>query len=182
MLSAVFNMDYGSVNTTLLFAACENRSCVNVSITNDNTLENTELFFVNLNRNGLDSRIRLNVTRGEIEILDDDDSIFVTYTCAFSVSHFHQRLWLVWRRHSTRSQREWVLWNSVLLCTVQMGTLNVPLTSPSRLISQLVMAVQVRIMSGEFHSIHVFFLQCLPWTMVLSTLLYHLMHVTYGFV
>ena len=34
----------------------------------------------------------------------------------------------------------------------------------------------------EFHNIHVFFLQCLPWTMVLLTLLYHLMHVTHGVV
>ena len=81
MLSAVFTMDYGSVNTTLLFAACEIRSCVNVSITNDDILETTESFFVNLNRNGLDSRIMLDPTRGEIEILDDDDSMIIPYTC-----------------------------------------------------------------------------------------------------
>ena len=74
-------MDYGSVDTTLLFAACESQSCVNVSITNDDTLENTESFFVNLNRNGLDSRITLDPTRGEIEILDDDDSMVIPYTC-----------------------------------------------------------------------------------------------------
>ena len=59
-------MDYGSVDTTLLFAACEIRSCVNIPITNDDTLENTESFFVNLNRNGLDSRITLDPTPGEI--------------------------------------------------------------------------------------------------------------------
>ena len=74
-------MDYGSVDTTLLFAACEIRSCMNVSITNDDTLENTESFFVNLNSNGLDSRIRLDPTRGEIDILDEDDSMIIPYTC-----------------------------------------------------------------------------------------------------
>ena len=74
-------MDYGSIYTTLLFAACESQKCVNIPITNDNTLENTESFFVNLNRNGLDSRITLNPTRGEIEILDDDDSMVIPYTC-----------------------------------------------------------------------------------------------------
>ena len=74
-------MDYGSVDTTLPFAACEIRSCVNIPITNDNTLENTESFFVNLNRNGLESRITLDPTRGEIEILDDDDSMVIPYTC-----------------------------------------------------------------------------------------------------
>ena len=74
-------MDYDSLTTTLLFAACEIRSCVNVSITNDNTLENAEFFFVNLNRNGLDSRITLDPTRGEIEILDDDNSMVLFYTC-----------------------------------------------------------------------------------------------------
>ena len=73
-------MDYGSVDTTLLFPACEIRSCVNISITNDDTLENTKSFFVNLNRNGLDSRIRLDPTRGEIEILDDDSSMVLFYT------------------------------------------------------------------------------------------------------
>ena len=74
-------MDYGSVDTTLPFAACEIRSCVNIPITNDDTLENTESFFVNLDRNGLDSRIALDPTRGEIEILDDDDSMVIPYTC-----------------------------------------------------------------------------------------------------
>ena len=74
-------MDYGSVDTTLPFDACDTRSCVNVSITNDDTLENTESFFVNLNLNGLESRIMLDPTRGEIEILDDDDSMIIPYTC-----------------------------------------------------------------------------------------------------
>ena len=73
-------MDYGSVDTTLPFAACDTQSCVNIPITNDDTLENTESFFVNLDRNGLDSRITLNPTRGEIEILDDD-SMVIIYTC-----------------------------------------------------------------------------------------------------
>ena len=54
---------------------------MNVPITNDDTLENTESFFVNLDRNGLDSRITLAPTRGDIEILDDDGSMVIIYTC-----------------------------------------------------------------------------------------------------
>ena len=65
-------MDYGSVTTTLPFAACEDMSCQNISIVDDEVLENTESFFATLERNGLDSRITLNPTRAEIEILDDD--------------------------------------------------------------------------------------------------------------
>ena len=53
---------------------------MNVSITNDDTLENTESFFVNLDRNGLDSRITLDPTREKIEILDDDNSMVIFYT------------------------------------------------------------------------------------------------------
>ena len=74
-------MDYGFVDTTLPFAACDTRSCVNVPITNDDTLETTESFFVNLDRNGLESRITLDPILGEIEILDDDDSMVIIYTC-----------------------------------------------------------------------------------------------------
>ena len=74
-------MDYGALSTLLMFAACDTQSCVNVFITNDDTLENTESFFVSLNRNGLDSRITLAPIRGEIEIVDDDDSMDTPYTC-----------------------------------------------------------------------------------------------------
>ena len=69
---AVSTMDYGSITTTLPFGRCQTQSCVDVPITNDAVLENTESFFVSLLRNGLDSRITLDPTQGEIEIIDND--------------------------------------------------------------------------------------------------------------
>ena len=138
-------MDYGSVDTTLQFDACEMRSCVNVSITNDDTLENTESFFVNLERNGLDNRITLDPTRGEIEILDDDDSMDTPYTCVLynNVSHSLQWLWWVWRRHSTVQQREKGQLKCVPLCTCQ--TILFPAPSPlnSLSISPMLTLLQV---------------------------------------
>ena len=56
-----------------MFDACERRSCVNVSIVDDLVLENTESFFVSLERAaGLDARIRLDPVEAEIEIIDND--------------------------------------------------------------------------------------------------------------
>ena len=65
--------DYGTVSTMLRFGACETRSCVNLSIMNDVTLEPGETLHVNLERTTeLDSRITLNSVDGEIDIIDDD--------------------------------------------------------------------------------------------------------------
>ena len=72
-------MDYVSFDTTLQFAECERMSCVNITINEDETLENIESFFVTLERNGLDSSITLNPTRAEIEIRDNDDGGFIIF-------------------------------------------------------------------------------------------------------
>ena len=57
----------------LRFGACETRSCVNLSIMNDVTLEPVKSLHVNLERTTeLDSRITLNSVDGEIDIIDDD--------------------------------------------------------------------------------------------------------------
>ena len=72
VLFTVQIMDYDFLDTTLQFAECERMSCVNITINEDETLENIESFFVTLERNGLDSSITLNPTRAEIEIRDDD--------------------------------------------------------------------------------------------------------------
>jgi collagen type VI alpha len=48
---------------------------VDVPITDDLVLENTESFFVTLERNGLDSRIDLEPVDGEIEIIDNDVAV-----------------------------------------------------------------------------------------------------------
>ena len=64
-------MDYGAVSTLLSFAACQMRSCVNVSIENDIVLENVEPFAVTLERTPeLDSRITLNPVDGVVEIIE----------------------------------------------------------------------------------------------------------------
>ena len=69
------------MDTLLSFAACQIRSCVNVSIINDIVLENVDSFDVTLERTlGLDSRITLNPVDGVIEITDNDGT-HSHYTC-----------------------------------------------------------------------------------------------------
>ena len=65
-------MDYGFLDVPLPFDACDRRSCVNITITDDEVLENLELFSVTLRRNGLDPRISLDPTVAEIQITDND--------------------------------------------------------------------------------------------------------------
>ena len=67
-------MDYGEVETILMFRACETRVCTNVTIVDDNVAELTERFFVELNRtDSLDPRISLDPVVSEVEIIDDGD-------------------------------------------------------------------------------------------------------------
>ena len=64
-------MDYTAVSTTLEFAACASRECVNITIENDQIPELTESFFVDLEETpGLDDRITLDPVLGEIDITD----------------------------------------------------------------------------------------------------------------
>ena len=76
--SAVSPMDYSAVSTILMFAACQMRSCVNISIVNVAVLENIETFAVTLARtSGLDSRIVLNPVNGVVEIIDNDGECYI---------------------------------------------------------------------------------------------------------
>ena len=62
-------MDYGEVlDAPLVFPPCKRRSCVDIPIVDDDVLENSELFNVSLERNGLDSRITLDPVDGLVEI------------------------------------------------------------------------------------------------------------------
>ena len=71
--TSVSPMDYETLSTTLMFAACETRCCVDVAIVDDMTVESIETFAVTLERTSdLDSRITLNPVDGEIEITDND--------------------------------------------------------------------------------------------------------------
>ena len=70
-------MDYGELSTFLSFPTCGTRQCVNVTVVNDDVLENVESFDVTLERTpGLDMRITLDPVDGVIEIRDDDGLYF----------------------------------------------------------------------------------------------------------
>ena len=66
-------MDYETLSTTLTFAACETRRCVDVVIVDDMIVEQDETFTVTLQRTpDLDSRITFSQTAGAIEITNND--------------------------------------------------------------------------------------------------------------
>ena len=66
----------------LLFEACETRHCVNVSIVNDEELEQTESFAVTLKRTpGLDYRIILTPANTMVYITDDESKIVPLVIC-----------------------------------------------------------------------------------------------------
>ena len=67
-------MDYGELSTILSFPTCGTRQCVNVSIVDDDVLENVESFDITLERTpGLDVRIALDPVDGIISIIDDGE-------------------------------------------------------------------------------------------------------------
>ena len=56
-----------------MFDSCDNRSCAQVNVVNDEFLEGIESFFASLGRSpGLDTRIELEPINTEIQITDDD--------------------------------------------------------------------------------------------------------------
>ena len=65
-------MDYGAVSTLLMFDSCETQQCTNITITNDEGLENTESFSITLLTSTDTNNIILDPVFGEIEITDDD--------------------------------------------------------------------------------------------------------------
>ena len=65
-------VDYGELlDAPVVFPPCERRSCVDIPIVNDDVLENSELFNVTLERNGLDGRITRDPVDGMVEITDN---------------------------------------------------------------------------------------------------------------
>ena len=59
------------LNISLPFHACQRESCVNVTIINDDVLEDARSFFITLESDNLTSRINLSPNYGEIRIIDD---------------------------------------------------------------------------------------------------------------
>ena len=65
--------DYGGRSTTLSFGACDDRSCMNVTIYNDVRVEPlVETFSVALSATSEDTRIRVNTHPSTVVIMDDD--------------------------------------------------------------------------------------------------------------
>ena len=61
----------------LNFPACGTKQCVDVVIVDDDVLENVESFHVTLGRTpGLDTRIRLSLVDGIINIIDDGGEFY----------------------------------------------------------------------------------------------------------
>ena len=70
---SVTPLDYGELlDAPVVFPPCANKSCVDIPIVDDDVLENSELFNVALERNGLDGRITLDPVDGMVEIIDND--------------------------------------------------------------------------------------------------------------
>ena len=66
--------DFSAVRgRSLYFSVRETRECYNIGITDDDTQEDTEMFYVTVNRtSGLDPRIRLEDNVGVVSIIDAD--------------------------------------------------------------------------------------------------------------
>ena len=76
--------DYVPSTLTLEFDRCQNESCVNLTIVNDNVLEMEESFHVSLESiqalNNADEINRINITSAKVEInIIDDDGGDCTY-------------------------------------------------------------------------------------------------------
>ena len=63
--------DYANIEVILMFDSTTDRQCVNITIENDMTLENVEMFEVLLDRLD-DTRINLSPERAKVIIIDDD--------------------------------------------------------------------------------------------------------------
>ena len=74
-------MDYEDVDSFLFFYPCATRRCWTVSIVDDLVDEADETFIITLERvPGLNSKIILNPSFGEIEIADNDGIIIKSRT------------------------------------------------------------------------------------------------------
>ena len=87
-------MDYENDNTDiLLFASCQTRSCINITIVDDSILELVESFDVTLERTAeLDERISLLPVDGVVEIIDNDGMLLVCVCfimfCVYSILYY----------------------------------------------------------------------------------------------
>ena len=116
-------MDYAALSAVILdFDACDTRQCVFLTVEDDLVLEMDESLEITLNRTaGLDSRITLDPTEGEVVIVDNDGmppSLICDLLYAILCKLFQMPL-LVWRGHSTVSWKMWVWLKCALLYSFQ---------------------------------------------------------------
>ena len=73
--------DYNPQNTTMVFSANVNKSCVIIPIVNDLVVEQVESFEVTLERTpGLDEMISIYQDRADIIIPNDDGEVYIICT------------------------------------------------------------------------------------------------------
>ena len=86
--------DYGEVTTNLTFSSCENKTCINVTIVNDNVAEETEVFTVRLQKPANpDSSISLIPNSAEVQV-EDNDGRRLSAFCVLSLSkHMYVKKW-----------------------------------------------------------------------------------------
>ena len=70
-LSEGVGLDYESVSEDLLFVI-EGEQCINVTVNNDGILEDTEMFFLELNTT--DPRVFMFPQRAVVNVLDNDST------------------------------------------------------------------------------------------------------------
>ena len=88
-VSPVLGEDISTISMKVMFAPCQKRACVFLSIKNDNISEGIESFHVRLERTPtLDNRITLSTVEGEIYITDDDGNTFFLHRVYMRVLWF----------------------------------------------------------------------------------------------
>ena len=78
-------MDYVSVSTILTFPECANKSCVNIIILDDMTVEKNENERFTISLDSTDDRVMLDpdLVDGEVVIREDDDCEYYNMDCLF---------------------------------------------------------------------------------------------------
>ena len=76
-LHSFFLHHYRVPHSAVQFDECERRSCINITIVDDEVPENTEYFNLTLERSGLHERIQLDPVDGLVQITDNDGTCTV---------------------------------------------------------------------------------------------------------
>lgn len=80
--------DYRPLSEFIVIPTCRQRACVNVTIIDDNVIEEAEIFSITLERTPAlpFTGIRLNRTQGQVTILDSK-YIAIQYICCINLSY-----------------------------------------------------------------------------------------------